>query len=302
MQRRAKTVFFVPSSLHLTIVVLAVGLAAQATALPLNVGHRGYSAANPENTLVAIQNSFAAGADITEIDLVFSGDGEVMVIHDTTVDRTTNGTGPVSGFTAAQLQTLDAGSWFAPEFAGEQIPTLVEALTLQQTLGAGPLLLDQKAGQLFGPEIVAALAITGASAVDDIMVTAWDLAQVADIRAVLPDTPILWTTNSAVGLAIPDLQAAGVNGISVVFETYGQVPGIIGDLHAAGMTAFAWNLDILLPETEAKMQQAIDWGLDGYIVNDPLLFASILVPEPATGMLVAVGFALLATRRSAGSR
>jgi glycerophosphoryl diester phosphodiesterase len=294
--------FHLPSSLCLVTLVLALGQAGQVTALPLNVGHRGYSAANPENTLIAIENAFVAGADITEIDLMYSSDGEVMVIHDTTLDRTTNGSGPVGAMTAAQLQTLDAGSWFAPEFAGEQIPTLVEALTLQQTLGAGPLLLDQKAGLLFGPEIVAALAITGASAVDDIMVTAWDLAQVADIRAVLPNTQILWTANSAVGIVIPDLLAAGVNGISVILETYPQVPGIIDDLHAAGMAAFAWNLDILLPETEAKMQQSIDWGLDGYIVNDPQLFASILVPEPATAMLVALGFAMFATRRRVGVR
>lgn len=272
--------------------------AAAATSLPLNVAHRGYSAAFPENTQVAVEAGFAAAADVVEIDLLRSSDGEVVIFHDDTLDRTTNGTGRVDQTTLADLELLDAGSWFAPEFAGERIPTLVEVLTLQQQLGWGPLLLDQKSGLVFGAEISAAVQATGVSAVDDIWVTAWTLDQVLDIRAHLPDTFILWTGLNAgeVGISgIAALQALGVGGFSFIFESYETNPGFLEAVQAAGMEAYAWNLDIVFPETPEKMQAAIDLGLDGYIVNDPELFGTILVPEPEAHLgrlvLLALGLA-----------
>jgi glycerophosphoryl diester phosphodiesterase len=272
--------------------------AAAAMSLPLNVAHRGYSAAFPENTPVAVEAGFAAAADVVEIDLLKSSDGEVVIFHDDTLDRTTNGTGRVDQTTLADLELLDAGSWFAPEFAGERIPTLVEVLTLQQQLGWGPLLLDQKSGLVFGAEIAAAVQTTGISAVDDIWVTAWTLDQVLDIRAHLPDTFVLWTGLNAgeVGISgIAALQALGVGGFSFIFESYDTNPGFLEAVQAAGMEAYAWNLDIVLPETPEKMQAAIDLGLDGYIVNDPELFGTFLVPEPEVDLgrlvLLALGLA-----------
>jgi glycerophosphoryl diester phosphodiesterase len=272
--------------------------ATAATSLPLNVAHRGYSAAFPENTLVAVEAGFAAAADVVEIDLLKSSDGEVVIFHDDTLDRTTNGTGRVDQTTLADLELLDAGSWFAPEFAGEKIPTLVEVLTHQQQLGWGPLLLDQKSGLLFGAEISAAVQATGVSAVDDIWVTAWTLDQVLDIRAHLPDTFVLWTGRNAgeVGTSgIAALQALGVGGFSFIFESYDTNPGFLEAVQAAGMEAYAWNLDIVFPETPEKMQAAIDLGLDGYIVNDPELFGTFLVPEPEVDLgrlvLLALGLA-----------
>ncbi len=101
--------------------------AGTAMSLPLNVAHRGYSEAFPENTLVAVEAGFAAGANVVEIDLLKSSDGEVVIFHDDTLDRTTNGIGRVDQTTLADLELLDAGSWFAPEFTGERIPTPAEA-------------------------------------------------------------------------------------------------------------------------------------------------------------------------------
>jgi glycerophosphoryl diester phosphodiesterase len=276
--------------------------AGAATGITLNVAHRGYSAAYPENTLVAVEAAFAAGADVVEIDLLKSSDGEVVIFHDDTLDRTTNGTGRVDAHTLAELETLDAGSWFAPEFAGEPIPTLVEALTLQQQLGAGPVLLDQKSGILFGEEIFDAVVATGVSAVDDIWVTAWTQAQVLDIRSWLPDTFILWTGSNVaeVGIGgIAALQSLGVGGFSFIFETYLSNPGFLDAVQAAGLEAYAWNIDALgLPETPEKMQAAIDMGLDGYIVNDPELFATFLpMPEPSAAVLVGLGLSMVAARR-----
>jgi glycerophosphoryl diester phosphodiesterase len=94
--------------------------------LPLVVGHRGASAYAPENTLASFCLAADQGADAVELDAKLSADGQVVVIHDQTVDRTTNGTGRIGDLTQAQLHALDAGSFFAPQFTGEPVPTLAE--------------------------------------------------------------------------------------------------------------------------------------------------------------------------------
>ncbi|MCP4643469.1 MAG: hypothetical protein GY851_23680 [bacterium] len=90
--------------------------------------HRGDGKAAPENTVPAFRSAVEKGTDQIEFDVYLSKDGHPVVIHDTKVDRTTNGTGNVTDLTFDELRALDAGSWFAPEFAGTQIPTLRETL------------------------------------------------------------------------------------------------------------------------------------------------------------------------------
>ncbi len=92
----------------------------------LNWGHRGASGHAPQNTLAAFLLAAEMGADGIELDVHLSADGEAVVIHDDTVDATTDGSGQVSAMTLAELKALDAGGWFDPRFAGERIPTLQE--------------------------------------------------------------------------------------------------------------------------------------------------------------------------------
>ncbi len=96
--------------------------------LPLILGHRGASAYAPENTLAAFRRALELGADGFELDVTLSADGVPVVIHDDTVDRTTDGSGLVAGLALAQLQQLEAGfhARFGAEFTGERIPTLAE--------------------------------------------------------------------------------------------------------------------------------------------------------------------------------
>ena len=92
--------------------------------------HRGDCARFPENTMLAFRSALEAGVDQIETDVRVTKDGELVLIHDATVDRTTNGTGKVCDMTLAELKALDAGSHKGEEFAGEQIPTLREFLEL----------------------------------------------------------------------------------------------------------------------------------------------------------------------------
>ena len=95
-----------------------------------SIAHRGGLAYAPENTLAAIKNAIKIGADYVEIDVHLSKDGEVVVIHDDTLDRTTDGTGLVREKTMKDLMRLDVGRWFSYEFEGEKVPTLGEVFDL----------------------------------------------------------------------------------------------------------------------------------------------------------------------------
>src|SRR5690554_2395339 len=104
--------------------------------LPRIIGHRGAAALAPENTLAAIRAADAAGVTWVEIDVRLAADG-LAVIHDALLDRTTNGTGPVSEASLSAIASLDAGAWFGTAFAGERVPTLEVALSEIQRLGLG---------------------------------------------------------------------------------------------------------------------------------------------------------------------
>src|SRR3990170_7761080 len=99
------------------------------TARPLIFAHRGASAYAPENTLAAFRLALDQGADGIELDAKLSADGEIVVIHDQTVDRTTPRKGRVDQLTLSELRKLDAGSWKGDVFSGEKIPALAEVFS-----------------------------------------------------------------------------------------------------------------------------------------------------------------------------
>jgi glycerophosphoryl diester phosphodiesterase len=119
---------------------------------PLIIGHRGYCAIAPENTLPSFKLALEAGADLIELDYQHSKDGIPIVIHDPTLDRTTDARKiwkrrriKVSQTTAVEIQTLDAGTWFDAKFAGTKIPRLTEALDFICGSG-GVALIEHKSG------------------------------------------------------------------------------------------------------------------------------------------------------------
>ena len=97
---------------------------------PLLIAHRGSSGEAPENTIAAFRLAVEQGADMLELDVRMTRDGELVVLHDRTLRRTTDGSGSVYAWTLKELKKLDAGSWFDPGFAGERIPTLREVLNM----------------------------------------------------------------------------------------------------------------------------------------------------------------------------
>ena len=118
---------------------------------PLVIAHRGYCQFAPENTLPSFRLAMQAGADLVELDYYHTKDGKLIVMHDAYLDRTTDATNRWGGAkikidsrTAAEIQTLDAGKWFDPKFAGTKVPLLSEALDTIQN--GGVTLIERKEG------------------------------------------------------------------------------------------------------------------------------------------------------------
>jgi glycerophosphoryl diester phosphodiesterase len=106
------------------------------------IAHRGASAERPECTLSAVRRAIKVGATAVEVDVRTSRDGQLFILHDATLNRTTNGTGPAAALTLAELQKLDAGSWFDAKFKDARIPSLIESA--RECKGKIDLLLDLK--------------------------------------------------------------------------------------------------------------------------------------------------------------
>ncbi|MYL46716.1 glycerophosphodiester phosphodiesterase [Virgibacillus halodenitrificans] len=101
--------------------------------MTLIFAHRGSAGTHPENTFAAYLEAERVGVDGIELDVQLTKDNQIVVIHDSTVNRTTNGIGKVKDYTLEEIKQLDNGSWFAPEFDGEKVPTLTEVLEWLQT-------------------------------------------------------------------------------------------------------------------------------------------------------------------------
>src|SRR5690606_20002442 len=124
---------------------------------PLIIAHRGASDQAPETTMAAFRRALDIGADGIELDVHMSADGRLVVIHDETVDRTSNGKGLVKDKTLAELKELDFGSWFSEGFRGEKIPELEDVLELLSDRDV-LLNIEIKNGPVFYPGIETAVA------------------------------------------------------------------------------------------------------------------------------------------------
>ena len=154
---------------------------------PFVIGHRGAAGYAPENTMAAFQRGLALRADAVELDVNLSKDGELMVIHDPTLNRTTNGSGLVCHHTAAEIQALDAGSWFDPSFSDCRVPTLREVL--QWAKDRTKVVIELKNGPIFYPDIEVVLVrlLDELNVRDQVMAISFDHVVLGQLKAIAPD-------------------------------------------------------------------------------------------------------------------
>ncbi len=251
------------------LVAVLIGLLIVSAATPPAAGrvlveaHRGNSAHAPENTVASIQAAVPT-ADLTEFDVRVTSDGELVLMHDGTVDRTTNGSGAVSSMSLADIQTLDAGSWFSPAFAGERVPTMAEAVDAALLGGITPL-IERKAGsaQLFHDEFVS----LGLSP-HEFRLISFDWSFLSGLDALNPEYNL-----GALGSGVLDqavINAAIGNGADFLDWSHAGINQAAVDLaHANNLELHVWTVD-----SSSRMQQLIDLGVDGITTNSP----AVLLP------------------------
>lgn len=161
--------------------------------LPRIIGHRGAARHAPENTLAGFQVAAELGATWVEFDVRLTGDGVLVLMHDATVDRTTNGSGAVAAMRQGELRQLDAGAWFDRRFAGETVPTLAEALAVIHELGMTPNIeIKPNPGQArrTGRAVGIALKTLWPSDRPQPLVSSFQLRSLYGLRKIRPDLPI----------------------------------------------------------------------------------------------------------------
>lgn len=154
-------------------------------------GHRGAMGYAPMNTLPAFELAAQQGADGVELDVRLTADGALVILHDATVDRTSNGRGAVASMTLAQVRELDAGAWFDPTFAGTRIPTLSEVFeAIGQRLFINVEIKAEVEDSNSGIERKVADEIARFGLKDRVIVSSFNPLTLHRFRAVMPDVPI----------------------------------------------------------------------------------------------------------------
>ncbi|MEV0286793.1 glycerophosphodiester phosphodiesterase family protein [Kribbella sp. NPDC050820] len=248
----------------LTVTPLAKESFIRKPGAPLRVwAHRGGSSAAPENTAASDEVARRARAEWIENDVQPTKDGVPVILHDTTVDRTTDGAGAVRSLTAEQVAGLDAGSWFAPAYVGQRVPTLASQLDGLKTRG-GNLLLEVKGEHTRASveRIVQEIHSRGMSS--RVFVQSFEPQHLRWVRELAPELPLglLRSTLDPDPVAIAkDLELSAYNPSDAAFQTR---PGIVGELHAAGVAVNVWTVD------DATRWNALEKaGVDGIITNRP---------------------------------
>jgi glycerophosphoryl diester phosphodiesterase len=239
---------------------------------PLILAHRGASANAPENTMAAFELALEQGAHGFELDAKLSADGEVVVIHDPSVERTTNGQGRVSQLNLTDLRELDAGSFFSDQFKGEKIPTLAEVF---ETLGERAIinveLTNYKTPRDGLADKVCEL-VQRFGLQDSVLFSSFLPSNLKRTRSLLPDARcgllalggwIGWWARSF-GFNFGDYQVLH----PALPDT---TPQQVARVHRLKRYINVWTVN-----AAEDMRRLIDWGVDGIITDDSKLAMEVL--------------------------
>jgi glycerophosphoryl diester phosphodiesterase len=242
------------------------------------IAHRGASGTAPENTLAAFRRAAEIGAGFIETDLQLSRDARLVALHDDTLDRTTNGSGPAAAKTLDELRTLDAGAWFRGsrpdgargKFAGERIPTIEEILTFGRERDLG-LYLEIKAPGASGAEHAVVGAVRAANEVGRTVVLSFDAGVIERVRKYEP----LLMTGFLFSKRMPDAvaRAIGVGARQLLPRADRVTPELLAEAHENDLKVVAWTVN-----NPSQMKRLMSEGVDGIITNYPEELVTLLAP------------------------
>lgn len=241
------------------------------------IAHRGGADVRPENTLTAFEHAAALGADVLEMDIRATADGTIVVLHDATVDRTTDGRGRVDALTLENLQKLDAGYRWTNDggrtypFRGQgiRVPTLEEVF---RRFPAQRLNLEMKRVEPVLAQPLCAL-IRRAGMTQRVLVASMDVPTIEAFRRACPDVATSMSRNEA--LAFYGLQRAGLDAIYSPPVQALQVSYRFGDdiVPTPGFVAAArrknFRLHVWTINDDARMRELIELGVDGIVTDRP---------------------------------
>lgn len=239
------------------------------------IAHRGANKLAPENTLSAIAKAIEHDVDMIEIDVHLTKDGRVILLHDETLERTTNGTGNVSGYTLKELKQFDAGSWFSDEFIGEQLPTLNEALELID--GRTTCLIEIKWGNgkpYLEIEQKIVESIIAYNATEWTIVQSFESSYLKRIHESNPKIKLGKLLLGSWQFPIPfhfdhQFHWGGYSPPTYIewvnFYHKRSTTSFIKQLHEKGV-----KVAVFTPDSKLDLVKQINMGIDGVITNDPL--------------------------------
>jgi glycerophosphoryl diester phosphodiesterase len=239
---------------------------------PAIIAHRGASAYAPENTLAAFKLALEQGADAVELDAKLSSDGQVAVIHDQTVNRTTPAAGKVRDHRMADLHKLDAGSHFDVAFMGEPVPSLEEVFkAVGQLTYINVELTNYGSTRDSLPEKVAAL-VKQYKLSQRVIFSSFSVSNLIRIRRLLPEAPVgLLVEKGWRGAMVRLTLGRTVNYQSYHPEKSDVTPKLVQANHKRGRKVFVYTVN-----DEKDIQRAFEMDVDGIFTDDPPLAKSVL--------------------------
>ena len=234
---------------------------------PAIIAHRGSSAYAPENTLAAFELAMRQGADVIELDAKLSADGQVVVIHDQTVDRTTPNTGRVNELTLAELRKMDAGSHFDIAFKGESIPTLDEVFKAVGQLGIINVELTNYTAVTDSlPDKVATL-VKQHKLGHRVIFSSFNPIALFRIRRLVPEAPIgLLALRGSKGILARSWFGRLIGYQSLNPQLCDVTPQLVSWVHRRNCKVFVYIVN-----HEKDMRDLFAIGVDGILTDDPVL-------------------------------
>lgn len=240
-------------------------------------GHRGDSASAPENTLPAVAAAIGAGFDYVEVDVRLTADGIPVLMHDATVDRTTDGHGAVAELDLAQVRGLDAGGWFDDRYRGTPVPTFAEFLEVIAASG-GRALIELK-GDWDAVAVAGLVAGVSEHRLERrIAIASFDVGTLALVAAESDVIARLGIFRELPEDAVTAAIDIDVRGIIVERREISARPDAVTDLQAEGVRVVVYTLN-----DDAHWADAEELGVDGIITDDPAALARWQTTSAASG-------------------
>ena len=235
----------------------------------LVIGHRGAMGHAPENTMASFHRGYEMGSDVIELDIHMSQDGELIVMHDGDVSRTTNGSGHIKDMTLAEIESLDAGSHFGTDFKGERVPVLQEVLAWAKD--KVPLVVEVKGDPhpTEGIEEKLVFLLREQEMLDRVMAISFHHTSVKRVKELEPSvaTGVLFTGRLVNSVEVA--RAALADSVRPSWKYWSTE--LVDEVHSAGLTASTWTVN-----DEETLEYLVGLGIDSIGTNYPDRLRAIL--------------------------